>query len=152
MYANALEQLIQLAEAQQDYREALDYAQRLLRLDTFNEATYCTLMWLYGLSGDRANALQVYHRCMTVLREELGVDPGTTIRQLYEQLLWEDQPSILTPSVKSAVQISSSVQIAPRTPQLPLVGRDREWKTIQNWINPILQQDKPDYFFTSAQW
>lgn len=151
MYAKALEQLIQLSEVQQDYREALDYAQRLLRLDTFNEATYCTLMRLHGLSGDRANALQVYHCCMTVLREELGVDPGTTARQLYEQLLREDEPSISTPSVTLFVRNSSPIQITLRSPELPLVGRDQEWKTIQNWINPIIQQDKQDYSFTSNQ-
>ncbi|GAB4371002.1 MAG: AAA family ATPase [Elainellaceae cyanobacterium] len=148
MYTKALEQLIHLAESQHDYREALDYAQRLLRLDTFNEATYCTLMRLYALSGDRANALQVYHRCMTILREELGVDPGTTTRQLYEHLLREDELSIFTPSFTPVGRSFSLVRINSRAPELPLVGRDREWKTIQDWINPILRQDQS---FTTQQ-
>lgn len=148
MYAKALEQLIYVSEAQQDYREALDYAQRLLRLDTFNEATYCTLMRLYGLSGDRANALQVYHRCMTVLRKELGIDPGTTTRQLYEQLLREDEPLLATPSVTPPVRTLSLVQTASHTSELPLVGRDREWRAIQDWNNSIR---KLDHSFTANQ-
>ncbi|WP_199333391.1 BTAD domain-containing putative transcriptional regulator, partial [Oculatella sp. FACHB-28] len=41
--------------------------------------------------GDRANALQIYHRCMSVLREELGVDPSPNTRKLYEQLLREEE-------------------------------------------------------------
>lgn len=148
MYAKALEQLIHFSEVQQDYREALNYAQRLLRLDPFNEATYCTLMRLYRLSGDRANALQVYHRCMTMLREELGVDPGMTTRQLYEQLLQEDELSIFTPSVKNFVRTSSLIQVNSQSKELPLIGRNREWKVIQSWINPILNQD---HSFSSNQ-
>ncbi|HEY9664120.1 MAG TPA: BTAD domain-containing putative transcriptional regulator, partial [Allocoleopsis sp.] len=72
----ALEQLIALLQDEQDYRTAIRYAKDLLRIDGLNEATYCTLIRLYGLSGDRANALQIYHRCMTELREELGIDPS----------------------------------------------------------------------------
>jgi pentatricopeptide repeat protein len=86
----ALERLINLLEEQQDYPMALTYAQQLLRMDGLNEVTYATLMRLHGLNGDRAKALQVYHQCMTLLREEFGIDPSASTRQLYEQLLRED--------------------------------------------------------------
>ncbi|MEX0272245.1 BTAD domain-containing putative transcriptional regulator [Leptolyngbyaceae cyanobacterium UHCC 1019] len=90
MRVRALEQLIDLLEEQRAYRAALGYAQQLLQVDPLNESTYCTVMRLYNLSGDRANALQVYHRCMTLLREELGVDPSATTHDFYQRILNED--------------------------------------------------------------
>lgn len=141
-YTRALEQLVDDLEAQQDYRAALGYAQQLLRVDSLNEATYCMLMRLYRGSGDRANALQVYHRCMIVLREELGVDPSFTTRKLYEQLLQEDEPSIAeSPAHPIRLQSSSlpsSASLRPanlKSSVLPLVGRKREWSFIQEWVS-----------------
>ncbi|NJN85941.1 MAG: AAA family ATPase [Leptolyngbyaceae cyanobacterium SL_7_1] len=132
LYTGALEELIHQLQQQQDYRSALNYAQQLLRVDSFNEATYCSLMRLYHQNGDRANALQVYHRCMTVLREELGVDPSASTRKLYEQLLLEDEvvqqkplPIAITPTVLPP--------IAPLRSVSPLVGREQEWATVRQW-------------------
>ncbi len=136
-YTRALEQLIDDLEAQQDYRAALGYAQQLLRVDSLNEATYCTLMRLYRGSGDRANALQVYHRCMTMLREELGIDPSITTRRLYEQLLQEDEPSIAE-SPAHSIRLPSSASPRPaklKSSVLPLVGRKHEWNLIQEWVS-----------------
>ncbi|NJK74531.1 MAG: hypothetical protein HC942_11165, partial [Microcoleus sp. SU_5_6] len=61
----------------------------------------CSFDAIAPLNGDRAHALQVYHRCMTLLREELGVDPGAIARKLYEQLLREDEVPEIQPSVQS---------------------------------------------------
>jgi len=66
MYGRVLEQLTQVLKAQQDYRAAIAQAQQWMRLDPLNEVSYAVLMELHGLSGDRATALQVYHRCMTL--------------------------------------------------------------------------------------
>jgi DNA-binding SARP family transcriptional activator/predicted ATPase len=132
MYSNALEQLIDQLQEQQDYRQALSYAQQLLRVDAFNETAYCTLMRLYGQSGDRANALQIYHRCMIVLREELGVDPSATTRKLYEQLLLEDEAVEHHPPTRSIDPVFLPT-IAPTRSMSPLVGREREWATVQQW-------------------
>lgn len=140
MRVRGLAQLIDVLEEQQDYRAALNYAQQLLRVDSLNEATYCSLIRLYALSGDRANALQIYHRCMTVLREELGVDPSPMTRKLYEQVLNEDEAPIDRPPVKSQRWVLRQSKLAA----LPLVGREREWALIQQWlgsgISPIAQE------------
>lgn len=127
--------LIQQLQAQQDYSMALRYAQQLLRIDPLNEAVYAALMQLYALSGDRANAFQTYHRCMTVLREELGVDPSTTTRKLHERLLTEDTEVDAQPLVVPVVshRPSAPPSIAPVRAMLPLVGREREWAAIQQW-------------------
>jgi DNA-binding SARP family transcriptional activator len=145
LYLRTLEQLMIQLEAEQDYRTALEYAQMLLRLDPLNEATYCTMMRLYGLSGDRANALQAYHRCMTMLREELGIDPSAATRQLYAQLLGEEgillQTNPPTQTHPSTLTLSTLLHLPlaqPQTALPPLVGRDREWQTIQQWARLFL--------------
>lgn len=132
LYIRALEQLIERFREQQDYRLALNYAQQLLRVDTLNESTYCTLMRLHHLSGDRANALQVYHRCMTMLCEELGVDPSPTTRKLYEQILLEEELPLDKLSIQPVVRLPLS---PPSCSSLPLVGRNPEWTLIQTWAS-----------------
>lgn len=132
LYLSALEQLVDHLQQQQDYRTALNYAQQLLRVDAYKEATYCTLMQLYSRSGDRANALQTYHRCMTLLREELGVDPCASTRKLYEQLLQDDD--IAEQDVPTRVNAPTPLPtIAPIAAASPLVGREREWAFVQQW-------------------
>lgn len=140
MRVKALEQLIDLLEEQQEYRPALDYAQQLLRIDTLNEATYCALMRLHHLSGDRANALQIYHRCMTVLREELGVDPSATTRKLYEQILEDNE----APIVQTTARIRSLPLSSSPSRLLPLVGREHEWASIQQWVSLSDRQNTTD--------
>lgn len=144
LHVRALEQLVNLLEAQHDYQTALTYAQKMLRLDALNEAAYGSLMRLYGLNGDRAKALQVYHQCMTVLREELGVDPGLATRKLYEQLLMEEEiPDLSSRSDSSSGAPSlprpSPLPSQPNLGQFPLVGREPEWACIQQWASAMLQ-------------
>lgn len=157
MHINALEHFIDLLQEQRNYRSALNYAQQLLRIAPLNEATYCTLMRLYGLVGDRANALQIYHRCMTMLREELGVDPSSTTRKLFEQLLREDELREDPPredrlredppredslrKAKPSVQLTPSARPLPSARLFPLVGREQEWNQMQQWVGTIAQDD-----------
>ncbi|MGL5063561.1 MAG: BTAD domain-containing putative transcriptional regulator, partial [Microcoleus sp.] len=145
----ALESLTRLSEAEGDYRAAIRCAQRLLELDPLHEASYIALMRSHHLNGDRASALQVYHRCMTVLREELGIDPSAIARKLYEQLLVEDDVPEIQPSAKSASGAGTGAPPLQMTlfPSLlalsPLVGRDRERALIQEWARSILNGNNP---------
>ncbi|GAB4370935.1 MAG: hypothetical protein Kow00121_12060 [Elainellaceae cyanobacterium] len=135
-YISALEQLIDQLQTQQDYRQALNYAQQLLHLDVLSEATYCTLMRLYNQNGDRANALQIYHRCMKMLREELGVDPSPTTRKLYKQLLLQDElptDTVFMPPPRSLVLPIRSTD--ERSSSSPLIGREQEWSEMQAWVD-----------------
>ncbi|MGJ3245536.1 MAG: BTAD domain-containing putative transcriptional regulator [Elainellaceae cyanobacterium] len=105
MRGRTVEQLIDVLKTQQDYRTAIGYAQQLLRIDSLNESTYASLMQLHSLSGDRASALQVYYQCMATLRDELGIDPSSTTRDLYQRILSEDEPS----------EESSIISVSPRS-------------------------------------
>ena len=86
-FLQALTQLIKLLKQQEKYAAALAYAEQLLRLDPLKESTYQLLMQLHARLGDHATALQVYHQCMNILREELGIEPSSTTQALYNNLL-----------------------------------------------------------------
>ena len=119
-FLRALAELVQLLEAQRDYGRAMRHAQSWVRHDPLAEDAYRALMQLCALTGDRAGALRAYHTCVTVLRRELGVDPGAATREIHERLLRLDvQPA---PSPEGD---------RPFTNLPTFVGRQREWERVR---------------------
>jgi DNA-binding SARP family transcriptional activator len=66
--------------------EAIDIAQRLVRLDPLREASHRLLMTLFAESGQRAAALKQYTSCATVLSVELGVEPDAETKRLLQEI------------------------------------------------------------------
>jgi SARP family transcriptional regulator, regulator of embCAB operon len=62
-------------------------ARRLLEHNPLRETGYRLLMQALAARGNVAEALQVYERARTVLREELGVPPGPAIHEIHATLL-----------------------------------------------------------------
>jgi DNA-binding SARP family transcriptional activator/predicted ATPase len=120
-FISALEQLIQLWEDQHEFNQAIYYAQRLLRDDPLHETTYRRLIRLHVLNNDRASALRVYHNCATILQRELGVEPSTATRAVYEQLL----------KIEQSGQAQASRPSTTLTIDSPLLGRSDEWERLQ---------------------
>ena len=58
----------------------------ILRYDRARERTHRQLMRLLYMSGDRTGALRQYERCVSALREELGVQPDKLTLALYEEI------------------------------------------------------------------
>jgi DNA-binding SARP family transcriptional activator/predicted ATPase len=119
LFAAGLEHLIDTLEARREYRAAIDYTRRLLRVDPLQEVAYRRLMRLYALSGDRGAALRIYQVCCETLQRELGAEPDAETRHLYERLK-EAKP-------RPAAQ-------PDRRPASTLIGRDAEWQSLmRNW-------------------
>jgi DNA-binding SARP family transcriptional activator len=93
-YLGALERLATLLAARGDHAEAIAHAEQLLRADPLHEQAYRVLMGLHDGRGDRARALHTYHACAAVLERELGVEPSSSTRRVYESLL--DQESLVS--------------------------------------------------------
>jgi predicted ATPase/DNA-binding SARP family transcriptional activator len=126
-YVNALEQLIAILE-QHELASALAHAQRLLHCDSLHESTYRVLMRLHVLNGDRATALHIYHTCVTLLQQELGVEPSPETQQLYQHLLNMPATPLMQSSATSPVV----------KPTLSLVGRQPEWRALQSaWSKAV---------------
>jgi DNA-binding SARP family transcriptional activator len=149
----SLDSLIICLADQHQSRPAIRYAQQLQRIDPLYEPAYAHLMRLHAQMGDRASALRVYHQCMTTLQAELGVNPSPATCKLYEELLILDEvpspPTCAANIPSSVVNLSSLVPEAPKRQvvpitELPLIGREREWATIQMWRSRCLQNEHPE--------
>ena len=129
----ALEQLISLCEQSADYRDAMTYAQRLLRFDPLHEETYRRLMQLHAASGDRVGALRVYHTCVATLRRELDVGPNSATRAAYERLM-RPPPQATAPRTQAAPKISRGLPNNLPLQLTSFVGRTHDRSQLQGLL------------------
>ncbi len=88
-YLDALLHLGQYHADQGDYRVALDFYEKALRVDNYREDAYQGIMRCQALLGERSAALKTYHRLAKLLEEELDAKPASETTALYEQILHE---------------------------------------------------------------
>ncbi|MCB0046473.1 MAG: bacterial transcriptional activator domain-containing protein [Caldilineaceae bacterium] len=67
--------------------ETIRLTERVLAIDPIWEDAYRTQMRAYIATGNRPLALRTYQRCVTVLAEELGIDPLPQTTDLYQKIL-----------------------------------------------------------------
>lgn len=126
----ALERLITLLENQRAYTAGIEYARRLLTFDPLEEKSYQRLMRLHALDGDYTGALRVYQDCVAMLQNELEVEPAAETQDLYERLRRRDTTLIAKPEPKPQ-----------QADNLPLIGRQHEWQTLQQaWRQAVQGQ------------
>ena len=87
-----LERLVIEALNRAEYDTGLDYADRLLKLEPWQETAHCQMMILLARSGQRNRALAQYETCRQILADELGVEPMAETTELYNRLLTADTP------------------------------------------------------------
>ncbi len=124
-FARLLEKLVETLEQNNDYAQALLYAQRWLALDQLNEPVYRAVMRVLTSLGERNKALMVYQECQATLQNALGVDPQEETRQLYEAILKGERLAGATPAVQAV-----SWQGNLPTPTTPFIGRKRELEQV----------------------
>jgi SARP family transcriptional regulator, regulator of embCAB operon len=56
----------------------------------YREPLWAQLITAYYLTDRQSDALDTYHRLKTTLGEDLGIDPGPTVRELYERILRQE--------------------------------------------------------------
>ncbi len=83
---NALHKLIDQALEVKAYRGAIDYSQRMLKLDPLDERAYRLSMLALAQDGQRGAALAQYKTCRRVLLEQLGVEPAKDLIELHDQI------------------------------------------------------------------
>jgi len=102
---------------------ATQAATRLLALDPLQEEVHRTLMRLHVRQGRRAAALRQYQACVTVLQNELGVEPEAPTKQLYLTIL----QSAASPAPGAARRAPLAPgRATPPAADAPLVGRQTE--------------------------
>ncbi|MCB8943197.1 MAG: hypothetical protein H6658_05535 [Ardenticatenaceae bacterium] len=126
---------------QQDYRQALIYAQQALAEDAHNEEIARQQMALHAALGERTTALQRYHEFVTHLQAELNIEPMAATTAVYHAIQQNHPPDQLftlagfaPPSTPSTPPPAPSTHNIP-TPLTPLIGRTTDLAQITNWLS-----------------
>ncbi len=102
-------------------------ARSLIEIEPYRESGYVLLMEALTAMGNVAEAVRVFERLRTLLREELGTSPGPETIAAHDRLL---QPSATSAgSERQSAEPSARIELPPEL-QLygdsPLVGRQQE--------------------------
>ncbi len=87
MYIRAAEALAKLLIQKGAYEEALKYTEFILEKDICWEAAYQLRMWCYGKLRNPVMVKRTYNRCQEVLWQELGINPSSKTRIIYNKSL-----------------------------------------------------------------
>jgi DNA-binding SARP family transcriptional activator len=87
LYINTLNKLMAYNTFKSKYIQALDYGERLLKLEPTQEDVHHRMMCLHLYQGERCAAITQYKQCYRILREVLGITPLAETKQLYEKIL-----------------------------------------------------------------
>jgi predicted ATPase/DNA-binding SARP family transcriptional activator len=124
-------QVVHLLEERGEVAEALEWAQRALESDSFQEATHYAVIRLYATLGRHADALRQYEVLSRTLEEEYKTTPSSAIQRLGAYL--RAHPAPLPKELQSsnfqarASEISSAPDSAARvvpvasSPHLPVL-------------------------------
>jgi predicted ATPase/DNA-binding winged helix-turn-helix (wHTH) protein len=114
-----------------DVEQALEVAQDLVATDPLRESSHELLMVGYARLGRHADALAAYRGLGTLLRDELGIDPGPQAEALHARLLARD-PGL------GAVRLQATETVrrpAPPAPTTTLVGREVELRELHGALD-----------------
>ena len=83
----AMEAIIDTMCRLKQWSVGVKVAEDLVALEPLRETAYGWLMRANAGSGNRAEALRAYHRCRSILGEELGVSPSRELESVFESML-----------------------------------------------------------------
>lgn len=98
LYLAMLDKLMDYCEVHGAYEDGMVFGERILHYDRARERTHRRLMRLYYLAGDRTSALRQYRKCVTMLKEELDVEPAESTRVVYEMIRADKLDSLTQPT------------------------------------------------------
>jgi ATP/maltotriose-dependent transcriptional regulator MalT/DNA-binding SARP family transcriptional activator len=86
-YLRLLETLASAAETATDWQRAMQLAQLIVREDQFREDIHCLILRAHAAMGNRGAIKEHYEGLKRILESELGVEPSSETRKLYQQLI-----------------------------------------------------------------
>lgn len=87
LYIEVLERLAQNATRQQNYKQAIFYAEKMIREDALWEEGYRLLMYSYYQLQNRSLALKWYEKCVQQLKKELNTTPMESTMVVYDLIM-----------------------------------------------------------------
>ena len=118
---SCLEQQIERQLAEGRHAELVGELEALVREHPLREHLRAQLMLALYRAGRQAEALETYQAARRALVDELGIEPGRTLRELHQQILRQD-PALDLPTRKALQHPATAAAAAPSptAPQAPL--------------------------------
>jgi DNA-binding SARP family transcriptional activator len=129
--AVAVELRLEAGIASGGHREAAAAGEAAVAEHPFRERLWWLLMLALYRSGRQADALRAYQRARTALRDELGLEPGTELRDLEAAIL--DQRRDLDDLLVTTGPRRRTARRA--RPAAALLGRTGEWSAIEAFLD-----------------
>jgi len=126
-------------------QEAIDELGGLTAAHPLRERFHAQLMLAYCRSGRQADALAAYRRARNALADQLGIEPGTELRQLHERILAADPE----------LAVTSRAPARARPAQLPagvadFTGRDVQVKQLSDLLTGRASSGHPGAVLIAA--
>jgi LuxR family maltose regulon positive regulatory protein len=86
LYLSSASRLAEILLESQEDQEAITLAEAVLARDACWEEAYRVLMRAHQRRGNRPQAVRAYQRCVSALRDELGLEPMPETQRLYLQI------------------------------------------------------------------
>ena len=125
--AVAVELRLEAGIASGGHREAAAAGEAAVAEHPFRERLWWLLMLALYRSGRQADALRAYQRARTALRDELGLEPGTELRDL-EAAILDQRRDLDDLLVTTGPRRRTARRARPAT---ALLGRAEEWSAIE---------------------
>lgn len=131
LHTRALKAQLQTFEQQGRWKEALDFAGQVLKLEPLSEEGYRAQMRLHHLLGDRGAAAATFERCRFTLQDTLNTTPSAETLQLWQDIqqgnLPVQRPAMLNPPAKIPLSVLRPPALIGRDPQL--LQMEMAWKS-----------------------
>lgn len=131
LFVDVLKKLARELKEAGNFREGVQYLQRLISIDPLDEDIHRDLMLMHYLVGDRHAAMRQYEIVKQVLAEELQVEPSTATTALYEQIRFQPQ---LAPAAMAGRAPEDELGRGPFR-DIPMVGREDVFAQLVGWMN-----------------
>jgi DNA-binding SARP family transcriptional activator len=86
LFDNKVQKLLDQLVKEERWTDVLEWGERWIAMGHAPEPAYRALMFAYCGLGDTAGMANTYRRCVTTLKEELGVEPSGETKAAYEYL------------------------------------------------------------------
>lgn len=123
--------LSRLYESQRDHLAALEALNQALTFDPLQEDLQREALRLHYLSGDRAGAVRRYETLCKLLSEEMGIPPMPETRAVYDAIISDTNPGLLSPIDLQVPSAALSQHPSPVESITPFQGRTLELKKLQ---------------------
>jgi WD40 repeat protein/DNA-binding SARP family transcriptional activator len=107
------------------HQEVIGEIDALLARSPLRERLHAQRMLALYRCGRQAEALESYQRARRILVDEIGIEPGTELRQLHEAILRQDPALDVKPA---SAELPRELDVAESP---PLIGRDGELRRLR---------------------